>query len=130
MRGSVAVTVTDPRGVVETVWRMESARIVAGLTRMVRDVGVAEELAQDTLVIALEQWPVTGVPEHPASWLMATAKHRAVDLLRRQSRYQEKLAEIGRATPQTVEFDIAAEVDDYVGDDLLRLIFTTCHPVL
>src|SRR4051794_32818389 len=130
MRGSVIVTATDPRVVVETVWRMESARIVAGLTRMVRDVGLAEELAQDTLVIALEQWPVDGVPEHPASWLMATAKHRAVDLLRRQSRYQEKLAEIGRATPQAVDLDIAADLDDYVGDDLLRLIFTTCHPVL
>jgi RNA polymerase sigma factor (sigma-70 family) len=130
MRGSVAVTVTDPRSAVETVWRMESARIVAGLARMVRDIGLAEELAQDTLVIALEQWPVTGVPEHPASWLMATAKHRAVDLLRRQSRYREKLAEIGRATPQEVDPDIAADLDDYVGDDVLRLIFTTCHPVL
>src|SRR4051794_460239 len=130
MRGSVIVTATDPRVVVETVWRMESARIVAGLTRMVRDVGVAEELAQDTLVIALEQWPVAGVPDHPASWLMATAKHRAIDLLRRQSRYQEKLAEIGRATPHAVDPDLAAGLDDYVGDDLLRLIFTTCHPVL
>src|SRR3954452_13726311 len=99
MRGSVAVRDAAPRGAVETVWRMESARIVAGLARMVRDVGLAEELAQDTLVIALEQWPVAGVPEHPASWLMATAKHRAVDLLRRQSRYQEKLAEIGRTAP-------------------------------
>ncbi len=124
------MTVTDPRGVVETTWRMESARIVAALARMVRDVGLAEELAQDTLVIALEQWPVAGVPEHPASWLMATAKHRAVDLLRRQSRYQEKLTEIGRTTPLAVDPDIAAAMDDYVGDDLLRLIFTTCHPVL
>jgi RNA polymerase sigma factor (sigma-70 family) len=130
MRGSVTVTVTDPRSAVETVWRIESARIVAGLVRMVRDVGLAEELAQDTLVIALEQWPVAGVPEHPASWLMATAKHRAIDLLRRQSRYQEKLAEIGRTTTQVVDPDIAAELDDYVGDDLLRLIFTTCHPIL
>jgi RNA polymerase sigma factor (sigma-70 family) len=130
MRGSVAVTVTDPRVVVETVWRMESARIVAGLARLVRDVGLAEELAQDTLVIALEQWPVAGVPDHPASWLMATAKHRAVDLLRRQSRYREKLAEIGRAAPHSVDPDIAAAMDDYVGDDLLRLIFATCHPVL
>src|SRR3954449_1554045 len=109
---------------------MESARIVAGLARLVRDVGLAEELAQDTLVIALEQWPVDGVPEHPASWLMATAKHRAIDLLRRQSRYQEKLAEIGRATPLATDPDLAAGLDDYVGDDLLRLIFTTCHPSL
>jgi RNA polymerase sigma factor (sigma-70 family) len=130
MRGSVTVTVTDPRSVVETVWRMESARIVAALVRTVRDVGLAEELAQDTLVIALEQWPVDGVPEHPASWLMATAKHRAVDLLRRQSRYQQKIAEIGRATTDAVDPDLAAELDDYVGDDLLRLIFTTCHPML
>jgi RNA polymerase sigma factor (sigma-70 family) len=124
------VAAIDPRGVVETVWRMESARIVAVLARMVRDVGLAEELAQDTLVIALEQWPDAGVPEHPASWLMATAKHRAVDLLRRRSRYQEKLAEIGRAAREWVDPDIAADLDDYVGDDLLRLIFTTCHPVL
>src|SRR3954447_5575842 len=130
MRGSVAVTAADPRSVVETVWRMESARIVAGLARLVRDVGLAEELAQDTLVIALEQWPVDGVPEHPASWLMATAKHRAVDLLRRQSRYRQKIAEIGRATTDAVDPDLAAQLDDYVGDDLLRLIFTTCHPML
>jgi RNA polymerase sigma factor (sigma-70 family) len=124
------VAVADPRSVVETVWRMEYARIVAGLARIVRDIGLAEELAQDTLVIALEQWPVAGVPEHPASWLMATAKHRAIDLVRRQSRYQQKLAEVGRATPQAVDLDIAADLDDYVRDDLLRLIFTTCHPVL
>jgi RNA polymerase sigma factor (sigma-70 family) len=124
------MTATDPRRVVEAVWRIESARIVAGLARMVHDVGLAEELAQDTLVIALEQWPVTGVPQHPGSWLMATAKHRAVDLLRRQSRYRQKLEEIGRTTPEAVDPDVAANLDDYVGDDLLRLIFTTCHPVL
>ncbi|MFI5496878.1 RNA polymerase sigma factor [Actinoplanes sp. NPDC051859] len=121
---------TDSRTVVATVWRMESARIVAALTRLVRDVGLAEELAQDTIVIALEQWPIAGIPEHPASWLMATAKHRAIDLLRRQSRYAEKLAEIGRSAPTAVDPDIAADLDDYVGDDLLRLIFTTCHPIL
>jgi RNA polymerase sigma factor (sigma-70 family) len=130
MRGSVAVAATDPHLVVETVWRMESGRIVARLARLVRDVGLAEELAQDTLVIALEQWPISGIPDHPGSWLMATAKHRAVDLLRRQSRYQEKLAEIGRATPEAVDPDIAGELDDYIGDDVLRLIFTTCHPLL
>jgi RNA polymerase sigma factor (sigma-70 family) len=124
------VAATDPRLVVETVWRMESGRIVARLARLVRDVGLAEELAQDTLVIALEQWPISGIPDHPGSWLMATAKHRAVDLLRRQSRYQEKLAEIGRATPEAVDPDIAGELDDYIGDDVLRLIFTTCHPSL
>jgi len=121
---------TDPRRAVEAVWRIESARIVAGLARLVGDLGLAEELAQDTLVIALEQWPSAGVPDHPGSWLMATAKHRAVDALRRRTRYQEKLAEIGRATPEHVEPDLAAEVDDYVGDDLLRLVFTTCHPAL
>lgn len=124
------MTATDPRRVVEAVWRIESARIVATVARLVRDVGLAEELAQDTLVIALEQWPQTGAPDHPASWLMATAKHRAIDMLRRQNRYQQKLEEIGRATPDFEEPDIAAEIDDYVGDDLLRLIFTTCHPVL
>ncbi len=124
------MTATDPRRVVEAVWRIESARIVAGLARMVHDVGLAEELAQDTLVIALEQWPVTGVPEHPGSWLMATAKHRAVDLLRRQSRYRQKLEEIGRTASDAVDPDLAADLDDYVGDDLLRLIFTTCHPAL
>ncbi|ASW57929.1 RNA polymerase subunit sigma-24 [Plantactinospora sp. KBS50] len=109
---------------------MESARIVAALARIVGDLGLAEELAQDTLVIALEQWPADGVPDHPPSWLMATARHRAVDLLRRQARYRRKLEEVGRATPAAVEPDLAAGLDDYVGDDLLRLIFTTCHPVL
>ncbi|MFB9239491.1 RNA polymerase sigma factor [Plantactinospora siamensis] len=124
------MTAADPRRAVETVWRMESARIVAALARLVGDVGLAEEIAQDTLVIALEQWPADGVPDHPASWLMATAKHRAIDLLRRQTRYRAKLAELGRATPVAAEPDLAAGLDDYVGDDLLRLIFTTCHPAL
>ena len=124
------MTAADPRHVVETVWRLESARIIAGLARIVHDVGLAEELAQDTFVIALEQWPVAGVPDHPGSWLMATAKHRAIDLLRRRGRYQEKLQEIGRATRYAEEPDLAAKLDDYIGDDLLRLIFTTCHPVL
>ena len=112
---------------VAAIWRIESGRIVATLARLVGDVGLAEELAQDTLVIALEQWPVDGVPDSPGPWLMATAKHRAIDLLRRQARYREKLAEIGRSpTPAPEEPDL----DDYVGDDLLRLIFTACHPVL
>ncbi|MET1076345.1 MAG: RNA polymerase sigma factor [Umezawaea sp.] len=124
------MTATDPRRVVEAVWRIESARIIAGLARLVGDVGLAEELAQDTLVIALEQWPTAGVPDHPASWLMATAKHRAVDVLRRRTRYREKLTEIARATPLADDPDLAATLDDYVGDDLLRLVFTTCHPVL
>ncbi len=119
---------TDPRRLLAAVWRLESARIVATLARLVRDVGLAEELAQDTMVIALEQWPTAGVPDHPASWLMATAKHRAIDVLRRQSTYQQKLQEVGRATPAAVQDE--PDLDDYVGDDLLRLIFTTCHPAL
>ena len=126
----MAVTAADPSRVLTTVWRIESARIIAGLARLVRDVGLAEELAQDALVIALEQWPVTGVPDQPGAWLMATAKHRAVDLLRRQSRYRQKLEDVGRAQPQVEDIDFAAAADDYVGDDVLRLIFTTCHPVL
>ena len=124
------MTSPDPHRTLAAVWRLESARIVATLARTVRDIGLAEELAQDTMVIALERWPVDGVPDHPASWLMATAKHRAIDALRRQSTYQQKLHEVGRATPPSVDPDIAAGLDDYVGDDLLRLIFTTCHPVL
>jgi RNA polymerase sigma factor (sigma-70 family) len=124
------MTAADPRRVLTAVWRIESPRIIAGLARLVGDVGLAEELAQDAVVIALEQWPVTGVPDQPGPWLMATAKHRAVDLLRRQSRYRQKLEEVGRAQPQVDDTDFAAEADDYVGDDVLRLIFTTCHPVL
>jgi RNA polymerase sigma factor (sigma-70 family) len=124
------MTGPDPRRTLAAVWRLESARIVATLARIVGDVGLAEELAQDTMVIALEKWPAEGIPEHPASWLVATAKHRAVDLLRRQSTYRQKLAQVGRAMPASVDPDIAADLDDYVGDDLLRLIFTTCHPVL
>ncbi len=126
----MAVTAADPSRVLTAVWRIESARIIAGLARLVRDVGLAEELAQDALVIALEQWPVTGVPDQPGAWLMATAKHRAVDVLRRQSRYRQKIDEMGRAQPQVEDIDLAAVADDYVGDDVLRLIFTTCHPVL
>ena len=123
----------DPQRAVEAVWRIESAKLIAALTRMVRDVGLAEELAQDALVSALEQWPESGVPDNPGAWLMATSKHRAIDLLRRRStleRKQEELArelEIGSGSD---EQDIDAALDDYVGDDLLRLMFMTCHPVL
>jgi RNA polymerase sigma factor (sigma-70 family) len=124
------MTATDPRRAIETVFRMESARLIAGLARIVQDVGMAEELAQDVLVIALEQWPETGVPENPGSWLMATAKHRAIDAIRRRAVYQSKVDEIGRSLEEAEEPDVAAALDDYVGDDLLRLIFTTCHPVL
>lgn len=118
------------RKAVEAVYRIECARLVAALSRIVGDVGLAEELAQDALVIALEQWPVEGIPRHPASWLMATAKHRAIDLLRRRSRYEDKLATIGRDLRQAEDADWDAALDDPVGDDLLRLIFTACHPAL
>ncbi|GCD41613.1 RNA polymerase sigma factor [Streptomyces paromomycinus] len=113
---------------VETVFRIESARIIAGVTRIVRDVGIAEELAQDALVAALEQWPQSGVPDRPGAWLMATAKHRAVDLVRRKETYARKLAEVGRAL-EDVPPPEPADVED-IDDDLLRLIFTACHPVL
>jgi RNA polymerase sigma factor (sigma-70 family) len=115
---------------IEAVWRIESPRLIAALARITGDVGAAEELAQDTLVIALEQWPVQGVPDGPGAWLMATAKHRAIDLIRRRTRYEQKLQEVGRdmeAHAQTFE---EPDVDDHIGDDLLRLIFIACHPVL
>ncbi|NUP37711.1 MAG: RNA polymerase sigma factor [Streptomyces sp.] len=119
---------------VETVFRIESARIIAGVTRIVRDVGIAEELAQDALVAALEQWPESGVPDKPGAWLMATAKHRAIDLVRRKETYARKLAEVGRAltetSPPEYSEDPAADITADIDDDLLRLIFTACHPVL
>ncbi|MFH7600220.1 RNA polymerase sigma factor [Streptomyces racemochromogenes] len=114
---------------VETVFRMESARIIAGVTRIVRDVGIAEELAQDALVAALEQWPVSGVPDRPGAWLMATARHRAVDLVRRKETYARKLAEVGRTLEDVPPPAEPADPDD-IDDDLLRLVFTACHPVL
>ena len=118
---------------IRAIWRIESAKLVAGLTRMVRDVGVAEELAQDALVTALERWPETGVPDNPGAWLMATAKHRAIDVLRRGKLAERTHAELG----QDLEDDQAhggvdpdAVLDDALGDDLLRLVFIACHPVL
>jgi RNA polymerase sigma factor (sigma-70 family) len=126
------MTATHPQRAVEAVWRIESARVIAGLARMVGDVGLAEELAQDALVIALEQWPTSGVPDNPGAWLMATAKHRAIDTLRRQTRYARKLEALARdpsLTRQADEPDLDAALDDHIGDDLLRLIFTACHPV-
>ncbi len=121
------------RATVEAVWRTESGRLVAGLARVTRDVGLAEELAQDALVVALEQWPRTGVPPNPAGWLMTTAKNRAIDAARRRGTYQRKLEEIGR-DQETVAYgagdDLEDALDDDIGDDLLRLIFTACHPVL
>ncbi|WP_182708639.1 RNA polymerase sigma factor [Thermomonospora cellulosilytica] len=127
------MTGVDARRAVEAVWRIESARVVAGLARMVHDVGLAEELAQDALVAALEQWPVSGVPDNPGGWLMLTAKHRAIDLLRRRARYAGKLAEVGRdLTIRQEEAEAALDdaLDDHIGDDVLRLFFTACHPVL
>ncbi len=127
------MTASDTHRAIEAVWRIESARLIAGLTRIVRDVGLAEELAQDALVAALEQWPQSGVPENAGAWLMATAKHRAIDLVRRNSMLERKHAEIGRDLDGRQEMAVAnleAAIDDPIGDDLLRLIFIACHPIL
>ncbi|MFI5877844.1 RNA polymerase sigma factor [Streptomyces sp. NPDC051554] len=120
---------TDPHGTIETVFRIESPRVIAAVARLVRDVGIAEELAQDALVAALEQWPRDGVPDNPGAWLMATARHRAVDLIRRRENYARKLQEIGRTLETTAPPEEPPAPDD-IDDDLLRLVFTTCHPVL
>jgi RNA polymerase sigma-70 factor, ECF subfamily len=127
------VTASDTHRSIDAVWRIEQARLIAGLARMVRDVGVAEELAQDALVIALERWPVTGIPDNPGAWLMATAKHRAIDRLRRNKLIKRKHEELGRdleAEGEETTPDLDAALDDDIGDDLLRLVFTACHPVL
>jgi RNA polymerase sigma factor (sigma-70 family) len=121
---------TDLHRVVDAVWRMESARIVGALTRVTGDVGLAEELAQDALVAALEQWPDSGVPAKPGAWLMATAKHRAIDTFRRADTLRRKTEEIGRQLDEAEEPDWAAALDETVEDDVLRLIFIACHPVL
>ena len=124
---------TSAHQAIEAVWRIESARLIAGLARIVRDVGLAEDLAQDALVAALERWPASGVPDNPGAWLMAAAKHRAIDQLRRGKMLERKHAELGvelESRQVSPEGDLAAALDDDVGDDLLRLIFTTCHPVL
>src|SRR5205807_7924117 len=126
------VNTTDTHGAIDAVWRIESAKLIAGLTRIVRDVGVAEDLAQDALVAALEQWPKSGVPDNPGAWLMATAKHRAIDRLRRSQLLERKHEELGReleVKEMTVP-DLEGALDDNVGDDLLRLMFISCHPVL
>jgi RNA polymerase sigma factor (sigma-70 family) len=126
------MTTADTHGAIQAVWRIESAKLIAGLARMVRDVGLAEELAQDALVAALETWPGSGVPEKPGAWLMATAKRRAIDIFRRRQMLQRKHVELGRemgeAEQETPDFDTA--LDDDIGDDLLSLVFTSCHPVL
>src|SRR6266480_4418026 len=129
----VAVTTTPTHRAIDAVWRMESARIIAGLARIVRDVGLAEELAQDALVAALEQWPESGIPDNPGAWLMAAAKHRAIDLWRRNRRLERKHEELGRELAAKQEMAVAdfdAAIDDDIGDDLLRLVFVSCHPVL
>ena len=123
---------THTHRAIDAVWRIEAAKIIAVLTRMVRDVGLAEELAQDALVAALERWPESGIPENPGAWLMATAKHRAIDVLRRNQLLERKHQELGyelEAQEMTVP-DMEAAIDDEVGDDLLRLVFISCHPVL
>jgi RNA polymerase sigma-70 factor, ECF subfamily len=126
------VTASDTHRAIDAVWRMESPRLIAGLTRIVRDVGLAEDLAHDALVAALEQWPAGGVPRNPGAWLMAAAKHRALDYFRRNKMLDRKHEELGKelqAREQTTP-DFEGALDDDVGDDLLRLIFTACHPVL
>jgi RNA polymerase sigma factor (sigma-70 family) len=120
----------DAHRAVDAVWRIESARLIAGLARLVRDVGLAEDLAQDALVAALEQWPESGVPDNPGAWLMATAKHRAIDRIRHGAMAERKHAEIARSLEIAEEPDLAAQADDDIGDDLLSLIFVACHPVL
>ena len=123
----------DTHRAIDAVWRIESARLIAALARMVRDVGIAEELAQDALVVALEKWPESGVPDNPGAWLMATAKNRAIDFFRRRKRLERKHEELGRELElqqeiAVADFDKALEED--FGDDLLRLMFTSCHPLL
>ncbi|MBV8200980.1 MAG: sigma-70 family RNA polymerase sigma factor, partial [Acidobacteria bacterium] len=123
----------DIHRVIDAVWRIESPRLIAGLARIVRDVGVAEDLAQDALVAALERWPESGVPDNPGAWLMAAAKHRAIDILRRGALLQRKHEQLGReveARQASAAPDPEAAMDDDVGDDLLRLVFISCHPVL
>src|SRR5262245_45573299 len=118
---------------IEAVWRIESPKLIASLARMVQDVGAAEDLAQDALVAALEQWPESGVPNNPGAWLMATAKRRAIDLLRRRSLLERKHEQLGHELKDLQEAavpELDAALDDHIGDDLLRLLFTACHPVL
>jgi RNA polymerase sigma factor (sigma-70 family) len=123
---------TDTHHAIDAVWRIESPRLIAGLTRLVRDIARAEDLAQDALVAALEQWPQSGIPDNPGAWLMATAKHRAIDHLRRNTRLEQKLAQLAPeiAEKEQAVPDYVTAIDDNVGDDLLRLIFIACHPIL
>jgi RNA polymerase sigma factor (sigma-70 family) len=127
------VTAPDTHHAVDAVFRIEQAKLIAGLTRMVRDVGLAEELAQEALLAALTQWPVSGIPDKPGAWLMATAKHRAIDVFRRNKLLERKHEELGyelEVEQETAQPDLDAALDDEVGDDLLRLMFISCHPIL
>jgi RNA polymerase sigma factor (sigma-70 family) len=127
------VPASDVHRTIEAVWKIESARVIAGIARMVRDLGIAEELAQDALVAALEQWPVSGIPQNPGAWLTAAAKHRAIDLLRRKQLFEQKHEELGREAEAKQAAAVAEQdeaMDDDFGDDLLHLIFMACHPVL
>jgi len=126
------VTASDIHRTIDAIWRIESAKLVAGLTRTVGEIGLAEDLAQDALVAALERWPETGVPRNPGAWLVATAKHRAIDLYRRSRRLERKQEQLGRELEarQAAAFREPHPAIDEVGDDLLRLMFMTCHPVL
>ncbi|MGZ4242126.1 MAG: RNA polymerase sigma factor [Actinomycetota bacterium] len=121
---------SETHGAIEAVWRIESARLIAGLVRMVRDVGLAEEFAQDALVAALEQWPESGVPDNPGAWLMAIAKRRAIDHFRRGSMAERKHEQLGREIQSRPDLDLDAAIDENVGDDLLGLMFIACHPIL
>ncbi|HEY4365780.1 MAG TPA: RNA polymerase sigma factor [Steroidobacteraceae bacterium] len=131
------MTATETHRAIDAVWRIESAKLIAGLARIVRDIGIAEELAQDALVVALEQWPQSGIPDNPGAWLMATAKHRAFDVLRRRKLLERKHEQLGhefelqqQMDEAGIEASIEAAIETDVGDDLLRLIFTSCHPLL
>jgi RNA polymerase sigma factor, sigma-70 family len=124
------VSVSDTKRTVDAIWRIESPKLIAGLTRMVRDVGLAEDLAHDALVIALERWPASGIPDNPGAWLMTTAKRRAIDLLRRNKLRDRKYEELTRSAAMFTEEDMDSQLDGEIGDDLLRLIFMTCHPAL
>jgi RNA polymerase sigma-70 factor (ECF subfamily) len=124
------MTTAQTRRAIDAVWRIESARLIAGLARIVRDVGVAEELAQDALVAALEQWPASGIPDNPGAWLMAAARNRAIDALRHKTLAERKHAQLGYEMDTLRPEDNDDELDDDIGDDLLRLMFTACHPIL
>ena len=129
-QGDSRFVATDLTRTIDALWRIESARLIGGLTRVVRDVGLAEEFAQDALVAALEQWPRSGVPDNPGAWLMASAKHRAIDQLRRGSLIARKHEALANQLERSLTPDLDAALDEHVADDLLRLIFISCHPVL